>query len=671
MNNDTLILSQTLHGYSDGHTLLASSVELPAEARRIMLNLSDMSSGNMERGFEEYITGYPLKEANLYAIAKTWYAPEMPRPGCVWTHSILVNFSDLPRIANTGLLLSLFVRPNLNNFDGYRSPVLVTEEITRADEYNVPIGLIKEQLIKTLIKQLYSLPGLPLVLTSPNSFNFDSLFLMLWRQQWPRLRRNFSFCTGAVAPRSLYSQPLDLQVIPFNLDTTNNQNLKATNIKVTQEFEYNDEKWVQLAFEDLSSPSVQLKRFLNYFGSDVEIKRTAFQTLLRSFTFFKDDRPRLTDGINFLAEQFPSSKDGVNLKTALLSGESNIHSTVALPYYDESTIVYQLAITENYKSFNYTKLNFFDRFLRCFEDLNESTIEVLKQIIRQSPNPLGEEAITSLAGVVSGSALHSIWKDRQLATVFIGLNPKLTFNKDFWLANTNNQQEIINQLHRAGIDDIGWKTICSILIDIDSKIDPKILSDKILGLENIILDKINESNTPLIGNNWIKFIKNNSSAILGWIKDNHNLSPRTIDILIDILDPNATPVIKNGIYPWLSYLSLLSPAQLTSLKIDVHVFCLSLAFNINSEETQPIFSLLFEKVYFALATDSIDYHLWRNLEVHTKPLSWLKDWDKCKKLINALVDYFIKNGMSIKRMVADIHNGELKEKILTQYKKRK
>jgi len=100
-------------------------------------------------------------------------------------------------------------------------------------------------------------------------------------------------------------------------------------------------------------------------------------------------------------------------------------------------------------------------------------------------------------------------------------------------------------------------------------------------------------------------------------------------------------------------------------------FCLSLAFNINSSETQDVFALSFEKVYFALSTDSVNYSLWRNLEIHTKSLSWLKDWDKCKKLVNALVDYFIKNGFPIKRFVLNIQSEQLKDRILTQYKKRK
>ena len=93
-------LDQTLHGYKDGHRLLRASRELPASTHRQMALLSDMSGSTLVRGFEEYLTGYPLPEIGVYAIARTWYAPEMRRPGCVWTHTLLCSFADLQQIVD-------------------------------------------------------------------------------------------------------------------------------------------------------------------------------------------------------------------------------------------------------------------------------------------------------------------------------------------------------------------------------------------------------------------------------------------------------------------------------------------------------------------------------------------------------------------------------------------
>jgi len=50
-----------LHGYAEGHRLLESSIEVPEDLTRLVLRLSDLSGSNISSGFEEYITGYPLK----------------------------------------------------------------------------------------------------------------------------------------------------------------------------------------------------------------------------------------------------------------------------------------------------------------------------------------------------------------------------------------------------------------------------------------------------------------------------------------------------------------------------------------------------------------------------------------------------------------------------------
>src|SRR5690349_14831966 len=112
IRDNKIKIHQTLHGYDNGHSMLASSVDALPEAKRTLLIMSDMSGPSMQSGFEEYLTGYPLKEMNAFALSKTWYAPEMKRPGCVWTHTLLINFSDLQNVNNFQDLVDLFKRPD-------------------------------------------------------------------------------------------------------------------------------------------------------------------------------------------------------------------------------------------------------------------------------------------------------------------------------------------------------------------------------------------------------------------------------------------------------------------------------------------------------------------------------------------------------------------------------
>lgn len=131
-------LDQTLHGYSDGHSLLATSADLPVHVKRSMLSLSDMSGPSMVSGFKSYLTGYSLKEAGFYAIARTWYAPEMDRPGCVWTHTLLIRCADLGKLPVLGLLLNVFKRPRLKDYwDSYNSriDISISDETHRLSQW--------------------------------------------------------------------------------------------------------------------------------------------------------------------------------------------------------------------------------------------------------------------------------------------------------------------------------------------------------------------------------------------------------------------------------------------------------------------------------------------------------------------------------------------------------
>ncbi|MDO1451352.1 hypothetical protein Q0590_34070 [Rhodocytophaga aerolata] len=668
-----MILNQVLHGYKDGHTLLASSIELEADIKRQMLPMSDMSGGGIIKGFEEYITGYPLKQMNVYALAKTWYAPEMKRPGCVWTHTLLIDFNDLPDIEDIFLLLSLFKRPSLTELRLGDYSKSLDENLDYP--YNVkkePLDTsVSNNLIKRILHSLYGENEKPILIRSSSSLHLEQWLLSIWSQQWPRLRRNFRFCTGSIAPRSFAGTLLDLQVVPYKSAVGSLSNISIV-IDETEKMEASQtEEWIELAYWDLYSSYPQLKFFFNFFGSDLPLQRTSFKSLANSYVFFNNNKPKLEECIHFLAGTFPSLQVASNLKLAILNDQNNSFSNF-LPRYQENAIVYHLTITKYYESFEYKKLNYLARFRNSFKNLNESSMKLLKEIIKHGPNPYGEEAITELANFLGENEyLQSLWADKQLSSVFISLNPKLTYNKNFWLANENHHIELINQLQKSDIrSKVDWPLIVKLLIETDSNIDPAIFGDQGLKIESIILDWIDKekSATPRI--NWLNYVKRNPAAILDWLNQQENPKKHVIEIIVNLLNPNSNIVIKNGLEPWLNFLSRLPRSRLDDVSIDVHSFCLALAFNIDSEKTQNIFELTFEVIYMALSADKLDYRLWKELEKHTKPLSFWKDWDKCKKIINALVDKYIRNVWSIKPMIKHVYNEELKVRISQQYKKR-
>ena len=107
---DGIFVEQMLFGYSNGHALINTSLKKQLIRQRDVDLLSDVSGIGK---FNNYITGYPICEDGYYVFAKTWYADEMQRPGCVWTHVILITFEDMEKGRGRIKISKLFHRPNL------------------------------------------------------------------------------------------------------------------------------------------------------------------------------------------------------------------------------------------------------------------------------------------------------------------------------------------------------------------------------------------------------------------------------------------------------------------------------------------------------------------------------------------------------------------------------
>ena len=198
-----LTIHQAIHGYRDGHRLLSSSVSLSADSARAMLILSDMSGPAMQPGFDEYFTGYPLPGSEFFVFAKTWYAPEMQRPGCVWTHSLLLSREQLAH-ASAAALVTKFRRPQQDSVDTAVATIELEEDLAPGN-----VGGFAEQTTGAALVGAVLGQARPVIVTVENAVQLERAILRLW-ELWPR----FSFCTGALMPRSVAGALMDLQAVP-------------------------------------------------------------------------------------------------------------------------------------------------------------------------------------------------------------------------------------------------------------------------------------------------------------------------------------------------------------------------------------------------------------------------------------------------------------------------
>lgn len=297
-------IDQCLFGYNDGHRLLATSLPLGTETS-LLTELSDLAPGTVFSFSEGYWTGLPVPTIGRYVLMRTWPAPEMPRPGCVWTHALLINPSLLESITDLSVLQAIVTRPdNSLNIDHYRIPAEIN--LTRNDESSL---LVDDVIIKKIMESLYNTDSATVETTSPGEL--DAPLFAVWSQQWPRLRRNFRFQTAAA--RS------------FRSSGSTRFDVKATLSlhEIEPPIQGNAvPSWISSAVEDARKGAKgSLRSFLWRYGLDVRKQRGSFKPLVEINMLDHgtqvDSAKRI---VEVITNAFPTRDDALLLKQDLVDG---------------------------------------------------------------------------------------------------------------------------------------------------------------------------------------------------------------------------------------------------------------------------------------------------------------------------------------------------------------
>jgi GTPase-associated protein 1, N-terminal domain type 1 len=289
---EPIIVHQALHGYSDGHRLISSSLPLDSSAARIMLVMSDLSGPGVKPEQSGYLTGYALDMIGKYVLARTWAAPEMPRPGCVWTHSLIIDYADLATMSSAEPLLSLFKRPGDDGVaSNYAAPIKVLQSAAHQK-------LSRHSRGAQIVNALYSCTDAAIVAECMEPSEDEQFVTAIWMQQWPRLRRAFGFCTCSGMDRASKGVALDLQLAPVS---DRQLASKFPNAMLAHDVPHDDALGPLL--RDLAEPGEStFREFLRRAGGDVDGGRRAMLPLCHLYSsLFAQRTPDLVGAVTALA----------------------------------------------------------------------------------------------------------------------------------------------------------------------------------------------------------------------------------------------------------------------------------------------------------------------------------------------------------------------------------
>jgi hypothetical protein len=635
--SDLLFIEQTLHGYLDGHQLLASSTDLGAEEQSLLLIMSDLSGPAFRTGYETYLTGYSLPGSPYYCVARTWFAPELPRPGCVWTQSFLIRAEDLARISNFDHLNMLFRRPcDPVDFEGYEQQVVM--DLTLA-----PVPRLATEG-RAVLRGIYG-SDKRVVIPSETSDNIESLILAIFEQQWPRLRRNFRFCTGAL---SLRDTEFDVSVSPPEVTHAVSDTGVVISEKALQTPEREDD-WLEIASRDLvlRQGRSEFREFLWRFGPDNMDGRAAFRPLTEVFSVLSSEDDgfhgeKLLSAVNYF---YPTPVQAVRLKGELFGKGGRFASRVG----GEVDLLRLMVTHPNASSLPDTAMDLLARSA----DLAVDDPETATEIAIMASEMGGENADRFLEGYFSREG----WPDDSLKAMpaillfrLIGRHPELVERSAIWsrhdsvslvtrlLPALSADAKAVRRALSAMAEACAWEAVLFVLRNLGERGATDLFAfidgspDGPIALPDPLIAELAERQDT-----W--------SALAA----RDVLGPRSLRLLSSELDPRSYHVRRLGIEYWGELLKAPATFENTTRQLRSWVFCLALGLSSDSKNASPLVRESFKFVYDAGLTDTLQGRLWQELEPH---LAWYSpSWDKCARLVRSVAKAYYDRSWSMQDML--------------------
>lgn len=715
--NEAIEIHQALHGYSEGHRLLETSRSWSREIERTLLVLSDMSGPRMLPGFESYLTGYSLSDVGVYAFAKTWYATEMERPGCVWTHTLFIDNADLARFRSLHVLLQLFRRPQKERpWSTYKAPLTLPsllpseidfQEFSNKGSYTSTSSLDEVgvradrsyRIVRRILTALYGHPGTPTFVPVESSEQYVDTAVAIWSQQWPRLRRSFHFCTGSLANRSINGKVFDLQFIPpdlarvihrevpraqfLGLQAETNQpdfptwvKFAALNLRVQRQKRFPWEgQGSQERLEPLPGEQNTFHQFLWTFGADITEGRAAFPGLVEVFLAVHETlQPSpLSVVTDLVGRYFPKTEDATHLKKAIFGQRTRSNNRFLLGV-TEADLLRELITTKHYAVFDSETLNIHDRAKILWKGQREVAKSLLLELDHTRLNPLGDNFFSGIAAATTKVDVSEfLERNPDIFLTLIKHNVSLAASPELWQGSVANQNKLLETI--ATCQGIPFATLSSIVAAILS-VGGDVTAENVvrqLGQRTIIavLEWFDTSTlrTPdELGGNWKQVLADRPATLLGWLSEVSKPREITIALIACLLDPHSPEVQRFGVEVWLRCLPMELDRFDRKTLVKTMVFFLALSFNNPGARTEELTAYAFESVHEAAENGELDHDSWMLLRGQLPSLSWWSDWDTCERLRRALIERFIRYEWSVDQFLRSTEREELFQRIVESCK---
>ncbi len=371
-----------------------------------MLTLSDSPDAKQIAPDAPLLNGYPLPSGEFFVLAMTWPASEIRRPGCVWTHSLLLTPVALgePSLAS---LLGCFRRPQgEESFSGYSHELNPIPSV-ESPPWDSP------EILATALWSLYDPPAPPIDLrSSVKGVDRHRFLLALWEQQWPALRAAFSFAQAPRTARRLDSHLMDLQVTGSPQASSWEVGRGEVPPRSVTKPLARTPRWCQALATDIAQAG-EMRDFIWHFSSSVPPRRTSLWALASVWSSLKGDKSPagLTAALGVLAREFPEPEQAADLKRALLG---SVRDPRLPRQIDETEALFALSEAELGEGVPLDGLDLRERAAQLLKRDRDAAARIVESMSTGRPSRAGRAVLAALGAALTDAQLQE-WAESRPA----------------------------------------------------------------------------------------------------------------------------------------------------------------------------------------------------------------------------------------------------------------
>ncbi len=646
MQNNLIKIDQTLHGYVNGHHLLASSVKLSEISKREMEVLSDLSGSDVQKGFREYFTGYKLSVDKKAVLSRTWYADEMERPGCVWTHSLIFDIEEFNYLFNKiDLLLGHFIRPDMSiGFSTYADSILLSNNVIEDYAPN-------RSKIEYLIWAIWGNKS-PSIILAETSEEFAGELIFLWLQQNNDFNPRFSFSTGSLTLRKYKDEILSLQIVPKSISNS----VLGAKSKCEILHEMSSIKsfplWVVRAAElQWKDRWLDFNKFRSKFDSK-NVTSDSLASFIKIYIGAKAERKQMSivDGLNVIEKAFPVSEKAYVAKEYLqLFFDEQLSDWISS---DCCIDLLQYLIYNDLIDVSLSHANIETLVKKSLTQNISGSKTLLKELSNMSSNELANSVLEIFAQQMPIEYFIDITNmELDVCKALIAFNINFAVIPCLWQNQSLDfQNGIIESIKKSKMQSVECRSIIYAILD-NSTFDYSNDINNVFGKEaiNPFLDYLLNKRTLSSGKySALKSLcgKNQDICLRRMTEEIDILTAENFMVLFDIFDSYKNKHIIASPKLWDRVFSKIDVATLKKSKAFIALFYLPILLQSDYKFPISMASYTFETVHELLAEQKIsDEDWWKISDILPYP-SFFEQWDRCKRLRKGIK----KKGYAIKSL---------------------